>query len=308
MRGVSPWPFAIRPVAIHFVAILPVAIFFAFALILAAPLRAQQGPDEFRWVDFHAQSDQDTIVWVTRSLQPEKWTAIREIGVEFDAALVVTTERATPQSPANGDTFTVWNASLTTHAIAPLVKGVNLRWLDWMRFQEVSRPEPAMLYDNCSECAADTFFTAFHYDIPQHMWTARWLRGGQGIPIWSGNPPSGVTWYQAYAILPDLNGQQYIATWAHFDYGKQKPPEDYLFRYDLDPLTRLERTETLSGKDADAMKQKLCRASNTAPGMARGQDSPLCQLPAEKPRPERRPVTTPPANNRGQSVPPGARH
>jgi hypothetical protein len=33
----------------------------------------------------------------------------------------------------------------------------------------------------------------------------------------------------------------------------------------------------------------------------------LCQI-NEKPKPERRPVTTPPANNRGQSVPPGARH
>jgi len=65
MRGVSPWP---------------VAISIAFALVLIAPLCAQQGPDEFRWVDFHAQRDQDTIVWVTRSLQPEKWTAIREIG------------------------------------------------------------------------------------------------------------------------------------------------------------------------------------------------------------------------------------
>ena len=261
MRGVSRWPsatcpVAIWPVVILPVAILPVAIFFAFALILAAPLHAQQGPDEFRWVDFHAQSDQDTIVWVTRSLQPEKWTAIREIGVEFDAALVVTTERATPQSPANADTFTIWNASLTTHAIAPLLKGVNLRWLDWMRFQEATRPEPAMLYDNCGDCSADTFFTAFHYDIPQHMWTARWLRGGQGVPVWSGNPPAGVTWNQAYAILPDLNGQQYVATWAHFDYGKQKPPEDYLFRYDLDPLTR----EPAAGRDLEPGLRRNCRA------------------------------------------------
>ena len=38
------------------------------------------------------------VVWVTRSLQPEKWSAIREIGVEYDAALVVTTLRANPQS------------------------------------------------------------------------------------------------------------------------------------------------------------------------------------------------------------------
>ena len=59
-------------------------------------LRAQQGPDTFRWVDFHAQKDQDTVVWVSRSLAVEDWTAIREIGVEYDAALVVTTDMGGP--------------------------------------------------------------------------------------------------------------------------------------------------------------------------------------------------------------------
>jgi len=292
MRGVFPWS---------------VAGLIVFVLGAATPSFAQQGPDEFRWVDFHAQSDQDTVVWVSRSLEPEKWTAIREIGVEFDAALVVTTLRATPQSPANADTFTVWNASLTTHAITPLIKGVNLRWLDWMHFLEGARPEPAVFYDNCSECAADTFFTAFTYDVSQHMWTARWLRGGQGVPVWSGNPPEGVTWNQIYAVMHEPNGQQFLATWTHFDFGKQKPPQDFVYRYDLDPFSRLERTLPLSGKDADAMKQRLCRAPATVPGLARGQDSALCPENA-KPRPERKPVTTPPANNHGQSVPPGAKH
>ena len=49
-----------------------------------------QAPDTFRWIDFHAQSDQDVVVWVTRALDNEKWTAIREIGVQYDAALVIT--------------------------------------------------------------------------------------------------------------------------------------------------------------------------------------------------------------------------
>ena len=55
------------------------------------------------------------------------------------------------------------------------------------------------------------------------------------------------------------------------------------------------------------MKQRLCSAQDAVPGLARGQDSPLCQQ-IVKPRYERKPVTTPPANNHGQSEPPGARH
>src|ERR1019366_10125489 len=60
-------------------------------LAAANPLFAQQDP--FRWMDFHSEKDQDIVVWVTRALNAEKWTAIREIGVQYDAALVVTTLR-----------------------------------------------------------------------------------------------------------------------------------------------------------------------------------------------------------------------
>jgi hypothetical protein len=63
----------------------------------------------------------------------------------------------------------------------------------------------------------------------------------------------------------------------------------------------------LSGKDADAIKPRLCRPQDALPGLARGQDSPLCQQ-FVNPRQQRKPVTTPPSNNRGRSVPPGARH
>jgi hypothetical protein len=279
----------------------------AAMLALAAPMSAQQAPDTFRWIDFHSPKDQDVIVWVTRSLDPEKWTAIREIGVQYDAALVVTTLRATPQSPANADTFTVWNVSLTTHAITPVLKGVNLRWLDWMTFLEAAPAEPTVLYDNCTDCSPATFFTAFHYDVPQHMFAARWLRGGQGVPLLNPNSAQGVDLTQVYAFLTDLNGLPFVCTWNHFDYGKVKPADDFIYRFDLDPVTRLERTEVVSGKEADAMKLRLCKASSTAPGIARGQDSTLCQQ-LIKPKPERRPVTTPPANNHGQSLPPGAHH
>jgi hypothetical protein len=281
------------------------------------PLTAQQQPPEgFRWIDFHAEEgpDRDIVVWINKSLEAEKWTAIREIGVEYDAALVVTSLRATPQSPVDTDTYTVWNASLTNHGIAPLMKGVNLRWLDWMQFVEGQQTEPAALFDNCAECAADTYFTAFHYDVAQHMWMGRWVRGAQAVPVWAARGPDGVTRSQVYARLTDARGTDStgtdsIGTWSHFDYGTEKPPQDFVYRYYVDPLSHLERTDLLSGKAAEAMKDRLCRAQGVGTGEARGQDSVLCKPSGAVPvKAGRKPVTTPPANNRGQSQPPAARH
>ena len=74
-------------------------IIFAATLLLSIPAHAQQTSGTFRWIDFHDAKDQNIVAWVTRSLQVEKWTAIREIGVVYDAALVVTTDRMGPQSP-----------------------------------------------------------------------------------------------------------------------------------------------------------------------------------------------------------------
>jgi hypothetical protein len=291
MRGVS-----FRSVLI--LVLLPIALSHCLSA------RAQQ--DTFRWMDFHSAKDQDVIVWVTRSLEAEKWTSIREIGVIYDAALVVTTLRSNPQASPMSDTFNVWSVSLTTHAVTALLKGVNLRWLDWLQFSGIGPPDLAALYDDCSECAATTYFTAFYYDRSQHIWNARWVRGGQGVPIWSAAAPEGVTLTRVYAILPGPSGREMVGTWNHFDYGKQKPPEDFVFRYDLDPFGNIERTQLLSGKEAEAMKQRLCSFQGTGE-VAGGQDSLLCQQ-TVRARPERRPTTSPPANNEGRSVPPGSRH
>ncbi len=286
-------------------AVLFLAFAFAFPLAIAIPLCAQPPTDTFRWVDFHSTQDQSIVTWVTRSMQVEKWTSIREIGVLYDAALVVTSDRTSPQSPPDTDTFTIWNASLTSHVIAPLLTGVNLRWFDWERFSDDAPAELTVLYDNCRECAASTFFTAFHYDIAHHMWTARWLRGGQGVLVWNAVPPSGtgVAWTLVFAVMGGADGRALLATWNHFDYGKQKRPSDTVFRYDVDPMTGLDRTVELTGHDAEEMESRLCRGQDTVQGLQRGQDSALCiQLLNEQP--QRKPVTTPPANNRGQSAAP----
>lgn len=281
-------------------------VFVSIGSALATPpsLHAQQ--DSFRWMDFHTAKDQDVVVWVTRALEAEKWSSIREVGVLYDAALVVTTLRTNPQASPSSDTFNLWSVSLTTHALTPLLKGVNLRWLDWMQFSETGPPELGALYEDCAECAATTYFTALYYDRSQHIWNARWIRGGQGVPILSGATPEGVMLTRIYAILSGPNGRQLVGTWNHFDYGKDKPAEDFVYRYDLDSFSGLERTQLLTGKEADAMKQRLCSFQGTG-SVARGQDSALCQQTVHA-RPERRPTTTPPPNNQGRSVPPGTRH
>jgi hypothetical protein len=284
-------------------------IFFLVAVLsFANSLSAQQAPDQFRWVNFHSSTDNDVVAWVTRSLEAEHWTSISEIGVEYDAALVVTMMRPSSQALPSGDLFTVWSASLTSHVVTPLITGVNLRFVDWLRFSESAPRELGALYNNCAECAADTYFTAFHYDVTQHAWSARWLRGGQTAPIWSANPPDGVTLTQVYAAMADPNGREFMATWSHFNYGNEKSPADFIYRYDLDAYSGLEHTQPIVGKDAEGLKLRLCSGQGALPGLARGQDSALCQQLLPPPRTERKPVTTPPANNHGKSVPPGAHH
>jgi hypothetical protein len=279
-----------------------------FAVILAAitPVCDSQAPDTFRWIDFHSQNDQDVVVWVTRALDEQKWTAIREIGVQYDAALVITSLRASPQAAPNRDTFTIWSVSLSDRKLTHLADGANLRLMDWLLLDVGQGRELGVLYDDCSDCQATTYFTALHYDLRQHTFAGRWMAGGKAVPVWTSNSPLGVTQTQVFAVMADGNGVETLGTWNHLDYGKPKPAQESVYRYDLDPQSDVERTQLLSGRDAASMKDRLCRAQDAVPGLSRGQDSSLCQT-SQKPHYERRPVTTPPPNNQGQSRPPGTK-
>jgi len=272
----------------------------------SAATHAQQTSDSFRWIDFHSQQDQNIVIWVTRSLAVENWTTIREIGVVFDAALVVTTDRANPQATPGNGPFSVWSVSLTTHLVTPLITGVNLRWFDRLRFSGDTPEEWPVLYDNCRDCAPNTYFTAFYYDVRSHAWNARWIRGGQGVPVWNANPPSSVQWTQVYAVMSAGEGHVALYTWNHFDHGKQRDAEDFIYRYDLDPFSDLESTVAVTGKQQEPIELQMCRGENAVQGLERGQDSPLCQQ-LLKQHGTRIPVTTPPANNRGRSASGGRR-
>lgn len=298
-------------------ACLPLAVLM-LAAFSPAVARAQASIEAFHWVDFHDPKDAPTVTWVTQALKAEKWTVIREIGVQWDSAVVFTSERKTPQSTPSSDAYTVWSVSLAKHDVQPLLHGVSPHILNWTVFggpyQHV--PELALVYSDCNACdAASIFFTTLYYNSADHAWRARWMRGDQGVALWSGGNVEGVTRTQVYGLLAEPTGRDVLATWSHFDYGSAKPAEDFVFEYSVDPATGLEQTQGLSGVHGDEMIARLCKAD---PGqidpslaeMARGQASEACQNRGNaktKARPVRRPVTTPPANNHGQSSPPGGR-
>jgi hypothetical protein len=128
--------------------------------------------------------------------------------------------------------------------------------------------------------------------------------------VWSASTQAGangIAWTQVYAVMSGAGGRSFLATWNHFDYGKQRPPSDTVFRFDIDPKSGLERTVELTQEEpklkaeAEDMELRLCRGQDAVEGLARGQDSPLC-LQMMKEHPLRKLVTTPPANNRGRSV------
>ena len=299
-------------------------IALGFALLTALPAFAQPSLEAFHWIDFRDSNDAPTVAWVTQSMKAEHWTVIREIGVQWDAALVITSQRATPQSAPGSDTYTVWTVDLTKRLVQPLLHGVNPRILSWTTFGGASSPLPELgfVYDDCYGCdAPSTFFTTLYYSPTDHAWRARWMRGDQAAALHSSGTVDGVVRTQVYGLLTEPPGRDVLATWNHYDYGGTKPAEDFVFEYSVDPNTGLEQMQGLSGDHAEAMERRLCRAGvNQATGgqmdpsmaiLAAGQDSALCQeVPPAKTKngkPVRKPNTTPPANNHGQSSPPPAK-
>ena len=284
------------------------------ALAPATPASAQTQMDAFHWVNFHDAKDEPTVAWVTASMRTEKWTAIREIGVEYDSAVVITSNRESAQAPPPEDQYTVWSVSLSKKNVQPLLRVSNPRILDWTSFSGQMAPELGLIYDDCYACAATTYFTTLYYNYAEHGWRARWVHGNQAAALHVAAKADGVEHTEVYGLLMEHDGRQILGKWDHFDYGKAKVAEDYVYQYSVDPLTGLEQTLLLADPHNAALELRLCQidpaqAEPALQPLVSGQDSALCQeLNKANAKPEhRRPTLTPPANNHGLSSPPGAR-
>ncbi len=277
-------------------------------LLLSGSLAAgaQTAPQSFHWIDFRATADAPTVRWVSDSLAGQSYSALREIGVQWDAALVVTTQRATPQSSPASDRFTLWSVSLSHRQVIALVSGYQLAYRSWLTFGSQILPELGLTWQNCLQCDASLFFTAAYYSPTDHAWRLRWMRGSDGAALRTASPAAGVQASEVYGLMTDIRGNSTLATWLHLDFGSAKPAQDYVYTYAVDPASGLDITQALGEEHATPMRTQLCQLTPAQSTLLGGQQSALC-LPDTATRPHARthhgrvPVTTPPANNQGQS-------
>lgn len=235
-----------------------------------------QAVEGFAWTDLHGETDR--VAAVTKALEGEKYTALREIAVVGDEALVITASRPNPTARPDQDRYTAYSVGLKDGSDKPvqLMTGTHLQFRDWLRFIRDGETELVATYDDCADCRATTFLTAFYLDAKTRKWRARWPREVAGAPLFSATPGNPGETDQAYALMVGADGRAVLATWSHFQQRKRVKGEDYLFEYDVDPATGLERSRQVVGSEAGPLKNQLCRAEGGVLDIAAGQDTASC--------------------------------
>ena len=80
--------------------------------------------------------------WVTDTLKAEKngRPSARSASSGI-SALVITSQRSSPQAAPPGDSYTIWNVSLAKHQAQPLFHAFHPRLLNWTNFVAANMPE-----------------------------------------------------------------------------------------------------------------------------------------------------------------------
>ncbi len=148
------------------------------------PCAGAQAPEGFHWINFKRETE--TVSRVSQALRAEEYTAIREIGMLADSALVFTTMREPESETPEGDAWSVYNVSMADLKVRKLVGGYDLRLVEWLKFIAAADSDLAITYLSCHDCEPATLFTAFHHDR-KDGWRIRWLAkdpdGVSGIPL-----------------------------------------------------------------------------------------------------------------------------
>src|SRR5664279_835865 len=253
-------------------------LLLVLALTVGTKFSGAQVPvlDGFSWLDL--KSDTDKVAAVTKALETQKYTALREIAVVDDAALAITTTRDNPQAQPEFDHYIVYSVSLKDGSVQQLLAASRLRLLDWERFTRDGQSELLATYDDCTNCMATTFLTSFYIDPKTKLWNARWKREKSGAPLVAQNTGAGEQEH-IYALLAGSDGRVVLATWQHYQQqNKGAQSSDYLFEYLVDPFNGEEFSRPLLGNDAKAMKFRLCQGGEQILGIAGGQNSSVCPL------------------------------
>jgi hypothetical protein len=258
----------------------------AFVVLLGGCLMWPPAPraqviDGFAWVDMKA--DAKTVERVNYLLANKPYTAIREIGLIGQQALVITTLRKDPIANPLSDSFTAYGVSLHDGSVEELLDGTNLKYIDWQKFYDYDTPELIALYDDCAQCKATSFLTAFYIDRKTRRWGARWRREVAGAPIYSADPAK----TYVYALFMNVDQKVVLDTWASYPEqnktgGRGKPLKssrggEFLFEYRIDIPSDQGTSRPLTGRDVLPVKQRLCAGQSVVFGIAGGQDGEACK-------------------------------
>ena len=162
--------------------------------VLSARVHCQL-PKDFHWVDLKREAD--TVSRVSRALAADRFSAIREIGLLGDYALVFTTLRQPDAPTPDSDSWKVYNVTIGGGAIKMLLSGYEVRIMAWMPFLLHDRADLGITYTDCVGCEPTIIFTALHYD-QGHGWRARWPNAG--IARHSRNP----IWHRPTGAFPTM--------------------------------------------------------------------------------------------------------
>jgi hypothetical protein len=249
-----------------------VRLALAIAMICASYSSFAQVIDGFGWVDM--KTDTATVAKVATFLAGKPYTALREIGVVGQQALVITTLRKDPIAEPGDDTFTAYGVSLRDGSVEELLGGASLRYIDWQKFYDYDTPELLATYNDCSQCKATTFLTAFYIDRKTKRWGARWRREVAGAPLYSADASVD----HVYALFINVDQRVVLDTWASYpEQKKSSRGGEYLFEYRIDPMSDQGTSRPLTGRDVLPVKQRLCKGEDVVFGVAGGQDSASCR-------------------------------
>lgn len=252
----------------------PVWWFWTVLILIAcgAPYGRAQVIDGFSWVDMKA--DAKIVDRVDYLLQNKTYTAIREIGLVGQQALVITSTRKDPIVNPLNDSFTAYGVSLHDGSVEELLDGTNLKYIDWQKFYDYDAPELVATYDDCAQCKATTFLTAFYIDRKTRRWGARWRREVAGAPLYSSDP----TKSYVYALFMNVDQRVVLDTWVSYpEQKKSSRGGEFLFEYRIDIPSDQGTSRPLSGRDVLPAKQRLCAGQSVVFGIAGGQDSAACK-------------------------------
>jgi hypothetical protein len=228
--------------------------------------------DGFAWVDL--KGDAKTVDRVNYLLQGKSYTAIREIGLVKEQALVITSLRKDPITNPMNDSFTAYGVSLHDGSVEELLDGTNLKYVDWQKFYDYDTPELVATYDDCAQCKATTFLTAFYIDRKTRRWGARWRREVAGAPLYSADP----TKNYVYALFMNVDQKVVLDTWVSYpEQKKSSRGGEFLFEYRIDVPSDQGTSRPLSGRDVLPVKQRLCAGQSVVFGILGGQDSVACR-------------------------------